>query len=145
MFASLGGITLARSAYLHNQCLRKCTTLSNRSFKITSKKKWGILLSTAIAVPGIWYLQTGKQQHRKVRVTVQGFGRFLRYFILAERTKSETSNNKLLFVKITCNRSNHIYRLLVVIKKYWWRFSRISAAIEESSSAYSWPDPSWLS
>ncbi|KAI9561696.1 hypothetical protein GHT06_012656 [Daphnia sinensis] len=68
--------------YLHNQPIRKCTTLSNTSVKITSKKKWGLLFATAIAAPGIWYLQASNQQQRKARVTVQGLGRFLRSLII---------------------------------------------------------------
>ncbi|XP_057377247.1 uncharacterized aarF domain-containing protein kinase 5-like isoform X1 [Daphnia carinata] len=82
MFTSIRGIKIAKVIYLHNQPIRKCTTLSNASFKITSKKKWGLLFATAIATPGIWYLQAGNQQQRKARVTVQGIGRFLRSLVI---------------------------------------------------------------
>ncbi|XP_032794543.2 uncharacterized aarF domain-containing protein kinase 5 isoform X2 [Daphnia magna] len=82
MFTSLKGIKIAKVIYLQNQPIRKCTTLSNTSFKTTSKKKWGLLFATAIAVPGIWYIQADNQQQRKVRVTVQGIGRFLRSLVI---------------------------------------------------------------
>lgn len=83
MFSSLKTVKLARSICLNSQPVRKCISLQSKtSVKVVkvATKKWSILFGTAIAVPGIWYLQADSQQRRKVRVTVQGIGRFLRYY-----------------------------------------------------------------
>ena len=80
MFSSLKTVKLARSICLNSQPVRKCISLQSKTSVKVATKKWSILFGTAIAVPGIWYLQADSQQRRKVRVTVQGIGRFLRYY-----------------------------------------------------------------
>jgi hypothetical protein len=80
MFSLLRTVKLTKSVYLNSQSLRKVTSLSKTHVKVAkvTQKKWSILFGTAFAIPGIWYLQADNQQRRKIRVTVEGIGRFLR-------------------------------------------------------------------
>ncbi|EFX86094.1 hypothetical protein DAPPUDRAFT_313082 [Daphnia pulex] len=66
------------------QPVRKCSSLSKTNVRVVkvAKNKWSILFGASFAVPGIWYLQADNQKKRKVRVTVQGIGRFLRSLVI---------------------------------------------------------------
>ncbi|XP_046441166.1 uncharacterized aarF domain-containing protein kinase 5-like isoform X3 [Daphnia pulex] len=86
MFSSLKTIKLFKSIYLNtnSQPVRKCSSLSKTNVKVVkvAKNKWSILFGASFAVPGIWYLQADNKKKRKVRVTVQGIGRFLRSLVI---------------------------------------------------------------
>ncbi|XP_046641908.1 uncharacterized aarF domain-containing protein kinase 5-like isoform X2 [Daphnia pulicaria] len=85
MFSSLKTIKLFKSIYLNSQpVIRKCSSLSKTNVKVVkvTKNKWSILFGASFAVPGIWYLQADNQKKRRVRVTVQGIGRFLRSLVI---------------------------------------------------------------
>lgn len=43
-----------------------------------SSVKWGIFGTVVVGGPSIWYALADGQEKRKLRVTVQGIGRFLR-------------------------------------------------------------------
>jgi hypothetical protein len=98
MFSSLKTIKLFKSIYLNSQPVRKCSSLSKTNVKVVkvAKNKWSILFGASFAVPGIWYLQADNQKKRKVRVTVQGIGRFLRYYKLSFYSW-KSSKIKILF------------------------------------------------
>jgi hypothetical protein len=98
MFSSLKTIKLFKSIYLNSQPVRKCSSLSKTNVKVVkvAKNKWSILFGASFAVPGIWYLQADNQKKRRVRVTVQGIGRFLRYYKLSFYSW-KSSKIKILF------------------------------------------------